>query len=185
MRACGPAAASPGPGRPAAAAAQRPPPGPGALPATSAPAATEDRGAGASSLVAVIESFLGCVKLLLGALGRKYPHDPLVDRLRKRINLAADICPTGIIEYVGSHLYPYREQIYGEDDAFFLNNAFTEEFTRATDSDKVAIAAHLVPLLKQAWRESADEERSSYTEAAQSLLDDYIEYLSLQIESGG
>jgi len=170
-----PASSSPPPSSPpgeAAPAAGPPPAGPLPLPP----------GAAGGSLVAYVEAFVSTVKTLMADLSARYPHDPLVDRMKKRIALAADICPITLVEFVGSHLYPYRERIYGEDDSFFLDNAYEEEFERATDAEKVAIASHLVPKVKQAWRDATLDEREIYAELVQSLLDDYIEYLSIQVE---
>jgi hypothetical protein len=132
--------------------------------------------------VAHTEGFVASLKLLMADLCRRFPQDALVDRMRKRISLAADVCPTTLVELVGSHLYPYREQIYGENADFFLDSEFREEYARATDDEKVAIAVHVVPKVKQAWREAGPEEREAYAEAVQGLLDDYIEYLSIQVE---
>lgn len=132
--------------------------------------------------MAYVEAFVATCKTLMTDLCARYPNDPLVDRMKKRIILAADICPITLVEFVGSHLYPYRERIYSEDASFFLENEYEAEFERATDAEKVAIAAHLLPKVKQAWRDATPAEQEMYAELVQSLLDDYIEFLSIQVD---
>jgi len=128
------------------------------------------------------ESFNSNIKLVTRDLTRKFPSDAMAARLLKRINLAISMEPMMLIRLIGPKLYKYRDHIYSSDPAaaeFVLTHGFDEDISDSSADDAEA-ASHFIPMVQQYLRTAQPSEKKAYHQIVVKLLDDYIEYLSLQ-----
>jgi hypothetical protein len=133
-----------------------------------------------NEVISYVNSFNSSIKKLICDLACRHPTDAIIARIKKRVILVIDLEPVYIITAVGPHLYEYRDKIYSGDDAFFIDNDYSEELSRSCD-DQSSIVMHIIPLVKNAWISGDVNVRGAYTEVVQELLDDYVEYLACQV----
>jgi len=123
--------------------------------------------------------FNSIIKKLILELSILYPSDTTIRQIKKRIFLIIDIDPIRIIDIVGPYLYKYREKIYAGDSDFFTKNDYDAELNYAEDIEKANIAAYIIQKVKIAWVKSDFDQKESYKNIIQTLLDIYLEYLIL------
>lgn len=131
---------------------------------------------GVPPLPETIRAFCRMIRELVVDFARRYPGDPAVDRIRKRVNAAIDLIPARVVEMAGQYLWKYREQIYARDDAFFLDPAnFAGDIEEADreDADLVNLA---IPKIFSTWGESPKAEQDWYLDRAIDLTDMYLDY---------
>lgn len=131
------------------------------------------------TLVEYVEEFNTILKKMTCELAVRYPGDATISRAKKRILLALDLDPIRIVDTVGPYLYKYRAEVYAGDDAFFMENDYDSELRADAGSEKVDLAAYIIPKVKTAWGESDAAQREGYKQVVQSLLDVYLDYLAL------
>jgi len=137
----------------------------------------------APSKIKIVENFNHTLKLLICDLAKRYPSDAIVARAKKRAILVILVKPMHAIKKVGAYLYNYRDQIYNFNDSavdFFLSNTFENE-VRSSDPDKVDMISYIIPKAKECARSLPPAEMEVYKGLIVSLLDDYIEYLSISL----
>ena len=130
----------------------------------------------------IVLNFVSILRELLVDLARRRPNDEVVDRARKRLNLAADMIPVDVVEITGPYLYKYRDVIYAEDlkDSLrFFNdpNCFDEDLQSAEDASRRDIAAALIPKVQQIARQMDQKTQKVYIGKVQDLLDLYLDFL--------
>lgn len=136
---------------------------------------------GAACLPAV-KRFNHSLKILARDLAKRCPGDPMVFRVHKRTMALVDVLPIFVIDTVGPYLYSYREQIYsgGEnDEEFFIEHTFETEVKEIANPERAEMVSYLIPKAKACALSLPPEERKEYKELVISMLDDYIEYLSI------
>lgn len=134
----------------------------------------------------VVHSFIKTAKALAIDLHQRFDGDPTIDRIKKRIILAANALPIHIVEVAGPYIYRYREVIYSDDETvwgqFFepnSGNIFSEDIGRAKDAENRDLATYLIPKLQALARGETSEVRKAYVDKTRELLDDYLDYLVL------
>jgi len=141
--------------------------------------------AGKKDAVTFIERFNHNMKLLTRDLARRYPSDPMVYRMAQRVITIIDLDPVTSLRHVGPYLYTYRDEIYGYDEKnttnFFMANTFDDEMNSSTNSGKVEMVRYIIPKAKEAMLKMTSTEKNEYVELVVSLLDDYIEFLALEL----
>ena len=136
---------------------------------------------GATCLPAV-KRFNHSLKILARDLAKRCPGDPVVFRAHKRAMSLVDVLPVVVIDTVGPYLYSYRERIYSNsenDEEFFIENKFDSEVKEIANQEKADMVSYLIPKAKECALSLPPEERKEYKELVISMLDDYIEYLSI------
>ena len=95
------------------------------------------------------QRFNQTLKRLAAMVAGVYPHNADVVRLKARIGLAVDYTPVLVIDLVGFYLMEFHEQIFAEDEAFFLANDFRSELTAdGVDTQRAQEVAELIPTIK-------------------------------------
>jgi len=116
-------------------------------------------------------------------LSRHFSTDANVARLLKRINLVVSMDPLMLIKLIGPKLYVYRDKIYDKGAAaeeFALNYGFEDEIGKANSEDAEE-AGYFIPLVQKYLLLASAAEKKAYHGIVVDMLDDYIEFLSLQI----
>lgn len=132
-------------------------------------------------IVAHVEDFNGILRRLTADLAVRYPADATVDRAKKRIMMAIDVDPVFIIDNVGPYLYQYRNEIYAGDTAFFVTNSYDAELKQSVNAEKADLVSYIIPKVKEAWGVVGPEQQAAYLDTVQTLLDAYVEYLTLKV----
>lgn len=122
-----------------------------------------------------IDTFNGNVRMLANDLVKRLPSDPIVDRVRKRIDLAIGADPILILRLTGPCLTKYYEQITKEDVAFFIENEYDQEIRESVDKGRLDVALYLLPKIKEIARGFTDAEKKRYLSIAADMLDAYLE----------
>jgi hypothetical protein len=136
----------------------------------------------AAACLPAVKRFNHNLKILARDLAKRCPGDPMVFRVHKRTMALVDVLPIFVIDTVGPYLYSYREQIYsgGEnDEEFFIEHTFETEVKEIVNPEKAEMVSYLIPKAKACALSLPPEERKEYKELVISMLDDYIEYLSI------
>ena len=134
-------------------------------------------------MMSQVSCFNRILKKLTGELVTRYPSDPLVNRAKKRIMLGIDVNPVGMIKIAGPYLYKYREQIYSNDSAFFVENEYDEDLKHTSEQGLTDLVSYIIPRVKDAWRESGEDDKATLTAAVVELMDTYLEYLALKMSA--
>ncbi len=124
-----------------------------------------------------VEKFNRNVKLLTTILHKQFSKDPIVWKIKGRIETGISVSPVYIMDTVGKYLYEYREQIYQGDIKFFLHNTYEEDIKKSVNEEKVELAKYLIPKIKEAYAVTNCEKRKEYQELVVELLDIYVDYL--------
>ena len=138
-----------------------------------------------SKKVEHINEFNRKLKLLTLNLYKNFPDDPNIFRIKQRIMTVIDIEPCFVIKIVGPYLYSYRDQIFNLNDekteSLFLENSFDSEIKAGTNEKKVELVTYLIPKVKECIKLLENEEKKDYKQLIIDLLDEYIEFLVLDI----
>ena len=129
------------------------------------------------------ETFNHNVKMVARNLSRHFSTDANVARLLKRINLVVSMDPLMLIKLIGPKLYVYRDKIYDKSTAaeeFALNYGFEDEISKANSEDAEE-AGYFIPLVQKYLLSASAAEKKAYHGIVVKMLDDYIEFLSLQL----
>jgi hypothetical protein len=129
-----------------------------------------------------VKRFNHSLKILARDLSKRCPNDPMVFRIHKRTMSLVDVLPIFVIDTVGPYLYSYREQIYGgseKDEEFFLEHTFETEVKGLDNPESAEMVSYLIPKAKACALSMPPEDQKEYKELVISMLDDYIEYLSI------
>jgi hypothetical protein len=127
-----------------------------------------------------VMQFNGTIRRLLAALLRLYPHDEQVVRTKKRVSLVVEEFPVLVVQIVGQHLFRFKDQLLAGDRRFFLENDYSEELREGGGDEKAQVVAYLIPKIKQAWRDSSEEDREVYFAEVMVLFDSYIDFTAAQ-----
>lgn len=123
-----------------------------------------------------IDSFIRNVKLLTLDMKKRFPKDAMVDRIEKRINLAASIDPLFVMKTVGDYIVAYEGQISDRDEKFFLEKSFDEEIDEGTKQDKIDMVKYLMPKIKEKFKSLDKGDRESYFDTISEMLEAYVTY---------
>lgn len=129
----------------------------------------------------IVESFVSAMRSLMADIARRRPGDPIIDRARKRLNMAADLMPVDVLMIAGPTLYEHRDDIYAEDNAkwqrfFTTPDVFRNDLEQAEDVTKRDIAEYMIPKVQEIASSMTTAEQLEYIEIVRSLLDDYIDW---------
>ena len=119
------------------------------------------------------------IKMLVTKLVDRWPNDPTIQRIRKRVYAGADLSPVFVVDEVGAYLYQYSELIYRGADDFFLNKDYSAEIAASEDQEKADMISYVIPKVKEAWGVADAAEKDAYKTAVQDLLDVYMDYLEV------
>ena len=121
-----------------------------------------------------INSFNSDLRWFVNVLAKKFPTDQKVLQTQRQAKLAFDMLPLAVIDAVGPRLLEHQDAIYKGEADFFLAKTYEDE----TEGGGAAAetARHIIPLVKQAWRESDSAAQKLYHERVVSMLDAFIDY---------
>jgi hypothetical protein len=139
-------------------------------------------------VVAHVNEFNKNLKLLVRELHKRFPNDPTVFRIKQRIMTAIDIEPLFVLKIVGPYLYNYREQIFSlnnddKSEDFFLENSYDSEIKASINEKKAELVTYLIPKVKECIKLLEPSEKKEYKQLVINLLDEYIEYLGISLNS--
>jgi hypothetical protein len=131
----------------------------------------------------LVDKFNRSVKTLAIDMVKHFPQDAQVYRIKERITLSSNVTPMFIIETMGPYLLKYREQICRGDHDFFISNSYDADLRDAVDEEKADMVNYLMPKLKDAFVGKSDDEKVSYMEAVQDMLDYYLDLILIRKEA--
>lgn len=127
-------------------------------------------------LAVTIEGFCSAIRELVNDFARRHPSDPLVDRIRKRVNAAISLVPAQVVELAGFYLFKYHDQIYAGDEAFFLNAENFNQDLAQGERERADLVSQAMPKIFSSWGTLSPQERDWYKECAAALVDMYLDY---------
>jgi len=122
------------------------------------------------------DAFNSSIRTLVTKLGELYPDDPMVYRIKKRINLALEVDPLFIVNISGPQLLRYSDQIYAKDVIFFMASDYDTEIKESVDTGRLEAANYLIPKVKQGVMSLEESERKKYMDIIIDMLDNYVEF---------
>ena len=137
--------------------------------------------------IEAIEEFNKIIKIITRNVVKKFPNDPTISRIQKRISIITDINPVLVIEKVGQYLYKYRDKIYKltsnkDAEMFFLDNTYATDFNKANASKSdIETIVYLVTKLKELGRSLPEYEKMQYKQYVIDMLDMYIFYMTDEV----
>lgn len=127
-----------------------------------------------------VDAFNKKLKTLALDMSNRFKSDSMVWRAKERVMAAVSIDPLYIIGVVGAYLYTYRDQIYGKEAAFFIEQDYEKEFRESIDPTKVEAVRYIMPKIKSVWKTLDKATQERYQQIVIDLLDDYIEFVATQ-----
>lgn len=103
----------------------------------------------------------------------KVHNNTAIDRLKRLIKLGKDDNPLVLIESCKDTLWKFRDYISEENEAFFLNNEFTDD----ANSDNKGFIDEVIALFKQKYIEFTGAERHVIWKIIKAMLTYSIKYM--------
>ena len=122
----------------------------------------------------IINEFNRKLKMLTLNVYRLDTKDPLMFRVKDRAILACNMYPKWVLEVVGAGLYKYKDKIYNMDSKFAMEYNFEQDvIIEVPEIQKIIVK------MRELYNNITEKDRKEVTEIVQSLLDHYVEYLSI------
>jgi len=138
--------------------------------------------------LALVDKFLSQLRKIMLRLTRQYPEDADFRRLQKRLSLAIDATPMGVMEIVGEKLHPYAEKILSDDEAvwgeFFNENYFDADIKKAEAQESRREAGQVVPKRQRLIGALDKKQKISYLDMVRELVDIWIDILGTRHHPG-
>jgi hypothetical protein len=103
--------------------------------------------------------------------------------LKDKFEVLKNANPSFIIEKAGPYIWKYKEQISGNNVAFFLNSNFEDDIKEAQNENSIAEVSPyenivmLMNQLKRTWHSFIPEEQNTIIKHTRAMLKYYAGYL--------
>jgi hypothetical protein len=123
--------------------------------------------------------FIAYVNALVADMVRTFPGDPVVDRVKSKVTVCANIKPDKIVANIGEVLYNFSGKIYERDEDFFLGQDFREIAEDATNKEHAKSGLYVANRVKSMYKKLPRERREAYLDLLTDMTDLFLEITDL------
>ena len=113
---------------------------------------------------------------------RRFPNDPKVAAIHRRVKIATETLPDFVIQVAGEQLAVYVDTIFSDDPRewarFFEDETvFEEQISSAETPENEEAARYLVPKIQALAKEESMDVKREYIEKIRAMIDLYESWL--------